>query len=94
MKKMLAIVLLVAGMAAFAHAGKGISCRPHKDMVKDIIGVKGQGFLATAIARQGIVLQFFVNRAGEFSVIGIDDSEISCVLLSGNDWAFAVERGL
>ncbi len=93
MRKILAIALLMAGTAAFAYAGKGFSCQPHKDMVKEIIGVKGQGFLATAVTHQGLVLQFFLNRAGEFSVIGIDDQELSCVLLSGHDWAFAVERG-
>lgn len=93
MKRLFLFLLLCAGAAACAHAAGGFACQPHAVLVKDIIARQQQAFLATAIARPGIVLQVFVHgRSGDFTVIGIDDDGRACTLLQGEDFAFAAER--
>ena len=93
MKKIIFVLLLFAGSVTLAYAGGSFPCGDHKTVVKEILAVKGQGFLATAITKRGIVLQVFTSRQdGSFSIIGIDDNGLSCLLLSGTDWAFAAER--
>lgn len=93
MKRLVIFLLLLAGAASACHAARGFACRPHAALVKDIIAQRQQAFLATAIARPGIVLQVFVRAGdGSFTVIGIDDGGHACTLLSGTDWVFSAER--
>ena len=93
MKKTVLTFLFLAGMLSLAYAGKGFYCRDHKEMIKEILSVRKQAFLATAITGQGLVLQVFVSvRDGGFSVIGIGNDGGSCLLLSGNEWMYAMER--
>jgi hypothetical protein len=93
MKRFLIALLFCAGGISFACAAGGFACEPHAALVKDIIARRQQGFLATAIAKPGLVLQIFVNGgSGDFTVIGVGDDGRACALLQGTDWVFAAER--
>ncbi len=50
----------------------------------------GRGWLATAIAEPGMVLQFYLNiETGDFSIIGVDGELNACKLINGHDWQFS-----
>lgn len=49
----------------------------------------GFGYLATAIAEPGAVVQVYVNREGRWLMIGIDDQMRACPVAAGVNWTFA-----
>lgn len=92
MKKIFFVALFLTVAVSLAFAGSGFPCSLHREMLNDVLARKQQAFLATAIARQGIVLQFFASPGHGFSVIGVGADGQSCLLLSGSGWLYAAER--
>ena len=87
----LLIILLFAGYAYPATSPK-FNCAPSSSVMKAALS-QGFSFMATAIAHNGAVVQFFINvRTGDFIMIGIDDNDSACALMTGYDWAFAFVR--
>lgn len=84
-------VAVVAYPFQIAFAGKG--CNNVKVEVGNTLRA-GYAYLATAVTSRGLVVMFFINRAGEWKILGVDDDLNSCVVASGEYWNFAYEQGI
>ncbi len=55
----------------------------------------GYGWLSTAVAYPGYVIQTFVDdRDGRFLIIGIDNDFNACIVMQGIDWQYVLPSGL
>lgn len=89
---LLLIIFLCISIAAYPQT-PSFKCASAKILIAHHIR-SGYAWVATAVERQGFAASVFVNlRTGRWSVVGIDGDFQGCVLLEGNDWQFALERG-
>ena len=90
MKRM---IFAIFAMVFIARQAFALECSPLNDMLKNMLAERQLAYLATSITNQGNVLMYFVNRQGEWVMIGVDNDLKACILLEGQDWTFAIEGG-
>jgi len=79
--------------AAWAYPAEAkYNCAPLKDAIPEIL--KNHAILAFAELQNGAAIIMFVNKSSSFIIIGVDEKEMSCVLMRGDGLRFAVEREL
>ena len=68
-------------------------CLPSKVMMLEQLK-SGYAYFSTAIYNKHAVIQLYINREGEWRIMGVDNDLTSCVLMQGTDWTFAIPIGI
>lgn len=77
----------------FQIAMAGHGCGTLKKMLSESLS-SGFAFLSTAISSKGLALVFLVEQSGNWMILGVDDTESSCIVAQGTNWVFAMESDI
>ena len=82
----MAITLLVS------NPSLALDCRPVKDMTAHILTEKRQAIFAFAIAYRTFPIIIYLSKYGDYTVVAVDDQLRACIILSGDNFQFALTR--
>lgn len=79
---------------AFPAASSEPVCGSISDILKIVVSDRHMAYLATAITKQNQVVSFYIDREGNWLILGVADDLTSCIIVQGYAWDFAFERAL
>jgi hypothetical protein len=71
-------------------AAAAYKCAESKQIIPIILR-QGYGVLSVAETPSGGAIMIFLDRMGNFKIIGIDENDMACELLAGSGWRFMLE---
>jgi len=74
-------------------ASAGIGCGESKALISSLLH-NGRAFFATAITQKALTIMLFVSRSGEWEIVAIDETGLTCITAHGTGWQWAMERTL
>ena len=91
LKHLLYVLLFWTTLSVISTHAEAFSCVSLKQEHKKLFE-NGYAWVFTAIASNYAVIQLFVNRNAEFIIIGIDDDQNACELMSGSAFIFVLDN--
>ena len=66
------------------------NCFKTQDLVTSSMN-DGYAFMAVAIIHKYLPVIVMLDRSGNFKIIGTDEEDNACLLISGSEWSFAMD---
>lgn len=90
LKHLLYVLLFWLSLSLFSNSAIAFSCVSLKQMHKKLFE-SGYAWVFTAVTSNYAVIQLFVNQKSEYIIIGIDDDQNACEIMTGSDFLFALD---
>ena len=90
LKHLLYVLLFWVSFSVISVQAEAFSCVSLKQEHAKLFN-GGYAWVFTAITSNYAVIQLFINRSGEFILIGIDDEQNACELMSGSNFIFVLD---
>ena len=81
------LIIAAATLLMTTPAAAQNICAPRTDMVKRITEAYSETQVAVGLAVTGNLIETFVSDAGSFTVIITNPNGVSCVAVTGTNWA-------
>lgn len=93
MRALFFALLLLISVGAYASQPARI-CRNLDEMHRHLLAERHLAYAGTGIAFNAFVVQFFVNRLGDFVFLGVTNDLTACELVTGSEWVWPVVRDI